>query len=138
MDKITKKFLRPLISALTVISLISCGNLKPSSDSKIDEESSIIPTSYSYSSDDIPSSNIETYYHVTFVNYDDSLLYEVDVKEGETATYVGETPTKPEDDEFTYEFSGWDKDLDNILSDLTTKAMYDAISKEGWSSIIWF
>ena len=43
-------------------------------------------------------------YHVTFLNYDNSLLYEVDVIKRHEAVYGGETPTKPEDDEFTYEY----------------------------------
>ncbi len=153
-----KKFLGLLISSLAIISLVSCKNPKQSSDSKKDEESSIIPISYSsfleetsssseepvssdtseISSEDIPSSNVETYYHVTFVNYDDTLLYEVDVLKGNDAEYKGETPVKPEDDEFTYEFVGWDKELTNIQSETTFKAEYKLIAKEGWGSIIWF
>ncbi len=153
-----KKFLGLLISSLAIISLVSCKNPKQSSDSKKDEESSIIPISYSsfleetsssseepvssdtseISSEDIPSSNVEIYYHVTFVNYDDTLLYEVDVLKGNDAEYKGETPVKPEDDEFTYEFVGWDKELTNIQSETTFKAEYKPIAKEGWGSIIWF
>ena len=117
-----KKFLGLLLSSLAVITLASCTDPKQSSDSKADN----------------PSSVVEIYYHVTFVNYDDALLYEVDVKEGEAATYSGETPTKEEDDEFTYEFEGWDQDLTNIQSDVTTYAQYTATGKEGWGPIIWF
>ena len=79
-----------------------------------------------------------TYYHVTFVNYDDSVLYEVDVLEGSEAIYSGETPIKPEDDEFTYEFKGWDQDLTNIQAEMTTKAEYTYVEKIPWGSIIWF
>ncbi len=128
-----KQVLKIIISSLTLFSLIGCVNDE-------DKSLSIMPSSEKEISDTSSAqfSKEATLFHVTFLNYDDSLLYEVDVKEGETATYVGETPTKPEDDEYTYEFSGWDKDLDNILSNLTTKAMYDATRKEGWGSIIWF
>ena len=77
-------------------------------------------------------------YHVTFVNYDDSVLYEVDVIKKQAAVYSGETPTKPEDDEFTYEFDGWDQDLSHIFSDVTAKAKYKCKAKEGWGPIIWF
>ena len=152
-----KNFLGLLISSIAIISLASCKNPKQSSDSKADE-SSIPPISYSSSleepssssieptssgtsetsSVDIPSSNVEIYYHVRFVNYDDSLLYEEDVLEGNDAEYKGETPVKPEDDEFTYEFVGWDKELTNIQSKTTFKAEYKAVGKEGWGSIIWF
>ncbi len=153
-----KKFLGLLISSLAIISLVSCKNPKQSSDSKENEQSSVPPISYSssleetsssseepvssgtseISSEDIQSSNVETYYHVTFVNYDDSLLYETDVLKGNDAEYKGETPVKPEDDEFTYEFVGWDKELTNIQSETTFKAEYKLIAKEGWGSIIWF
>ena len=71
------------------------------------EVSSVIESSSigQSSSSDSQSSSLEgTYYHVTFVNYDDSVLYEIDVLEGEEATYVGDEPTRPDDDEFTYTF----------------------------------
>ena len=78
------------------------------------------------------------YYHVTFVNYNDDVLYETNVREGREAIYDGETPTKPEDDEFKYEFKGWDKDLSPINSEVTIKATFKEIAKEGWGPIIWF
>ena len=74
---------------------------------------------------------------VTFLNYDDSVLGTDTVKEGEEAQYRGTTPTKPEDDEFTYEFEGWDKDLKSITSDMTTKAVFKAVGKQGWGEIIY-
>lgn len=76
------------------------------------------------------------YYHVTFLNYDSSVLYEVDVKEGRATSYLGETPTKPEDDEFTYEFERWDQDYSSVTSDLFIKAIYKPINKEPWGPII--
>ena len=90
------------------------------------------------SSSEQPSSStpVGVYYHVTFVNYDETLLYEVDVLEGTEAVYQGEEPTKPEDDDYTYTFKGWDKDLTSITSDTTAKAEFESKSK--WSQIIWF
>ena len=120
---------------------------KTSSQESSSEQSSIQSSSEEASSSEAPSSSEsssessipeETYYHVTFLNYDDSLLYEVDVLEGTEAIYGGETPIKPEDDEFTYEFKGWDQDLTNIQAEMTTKAQYTYIAKENWGSIIWF
>ena len=119
----------------------------PSSDSSKEpiSSSSDEPSSSVDISNDEPSSSSEessipeeTYYHVTFLNYDETLLYEVDVLEGTEAIYQGETPIKPEDDEFTYEFNGWDKDLTNIQAEMTTKAEYSYTAKENWGSIIWF
>ncbi|MBQ8141601.1 MAG: hypothetical protein IJ194_00370 [Bacilli bacterium] len=77
-------------------------------------------------------------YHVIFQNYDLTILYETDVNEGEDAVYDGKTPTKEEDDEFTYEFKGWDKELTNIQEDITFTAQYNSIPKEDWGPIHWF
>ena len=68
------------------------------------------------------SSEAPTTYHVTFLNYDESVLYETDVEEGQAAIYGGKTPTKASDDEYDYTFKGWDKDLSSITADVTTKA----------------
>ena len=107
----------------------------PSSSEETSSSSEASSSSESSSESSIPEG---TYYHVTFVNYDDSVLYEVDVLEGTEAIYGGETPIKPEDDEFTYEFKGWDQDLTNIQMEMTTKAEYSYTAKENWGSIIWF
>ena len=143
-----KKNLTILLSSFILISLISCNAQKPSShsNSKIESstdsassERSVIVSSNPTSSGSTSNSIIEgTYYHVTFVNYDNTVLYEVDVLEGSEAIYSGITPTRPEDEEFTYEFTGWDQDLTNINSIVTTKAVYKEISKENWGSIEWF
>lgn len=54
---------------------------------------------------------------VEFRNYDDSLLYKYSIPAGSTATYNGEIPSKPDDDEFQYVFVSWDKPLSNVVSD---------------------
>ena len=56
------------------------------------------------------------------------------------AYFSGKIPTKEEDDEFTYEFQGWDKEdeLLAVSSDITTRAVYKATAKENWGPIIWF
>ena len=162
-----KKQLSLLLSIVAIFSLISC-NQQPSKhqsskkESSVETTSEVISSSNTTTSEDTSvntdsSSNTqqsdssdssttsssneqnETYYHVVFVNYDETtILYETDVLKGSTATYSGETPTKEEDDEFTYEFDGWDKELTNIQSDTTFVAQYKAVAKEGWGPIIWF
>ena len=80
----------------------------------------------------------KTVYTVSFLNYDDTLLLKIEVIEGDKAIYKGETPIKKEDSEFTYEFIGWDKELNNIQSDLITRAQFKPVPKENWGDISWF
>lgn len=77
-------------------------------------------------------SDKETTYTVTFLNYDNSLLYRaIDIKEGEPAIYSGELPTRPDSNEYTYSFIGWDKDISAIYSNLAVFAKYsEAIKTE--------
>ena len=118
-----KKSLKLVFSLFALFSLISCTDQKTSSSNLNPSTSSTEPQ--------------QVYYHVIFNNYDDSLLYEVDVLEGQDAVYAGETPTKAEDDEFTYEFVGWDQNLHQISGDVTAKAQYNPVPKEpGWGPII--
>ena len=69
---------------------------------------------------------------VNYLNYDSTLLYTVQIPYGESAdgTYLGETPTRPEDENYTYVFVGWNEDLSCITSDLDTFAEYEAIPKK--------
>lgn len=115
-----KKVLKILLSSFALFTLISCVDQSGSENS---------------SSSSIPQ---PVYYHVVFKNYDETVLSEIEVLEGAEAVYSGETPTKAEDDEFTYEFQGWDKDLTNIQTDMTTVATYKPVAKEGWGTLIWF
>jgi hypothetical protein len=64
-------------------------------------------------------------YVVSFRNYDGSLLGTDSVAYGSSAFYSGGTPEKPEDDKYTYTFSGWDRDIKNITGDLETYAVYE-------------
>ena len=111
-----KQIIKLVLTSFALLSLASC---------TVDADSS-------------KESSKETVYTVTFLNYDETLLDSIEVKEGEQAIYSGATPTKAEDDEFTYEFEGWDKDLTSITADVTTTATYKAVAKENWGPIIWF
>ena len=117
------------------ISVTSCTNNEQ--QRTISSSSSVLSVE-SISSSISAQSSKDIYYHVSFVNDDETLLYETDVLKGDTATYVGVTPTKEEDDEFKYEFIGWDQPLININKDLVTKTLYKSIAKENWGPVIWF
>ena len=110
------------------------------SSSSSEQSSSSSSSSPSSSSEEPSSVPTPTYYHVVFQNYDETVLLEIDVLEGSEAVYSGETPTKPEDDEFTYEFEKWDQEdnLKAVTSDVTTKAVFTATAKENWGPIHWF
>ena len=71
----------------------------------------------------------QTKYVVTFKNYDGTVLYETYVEPGQTATYVGTTPTRNETELATYSFAGWDHSLNNVTSDLICIAQYDETLK---------
>ena len=144
---------KPSSSSNVISSNSSSSTEKPSSSvvpssssihvsSSSQEQSSSIPVSSASSTSEEPSSSVPTptYYHVVFQNYDETVLLEIDVLEGNEAVYSGETPTKPEDDEFTYEFEKWDQEdnLKAVTSDVTTKAVFKATAKENWGPIIWF
>ena len=68
-------------------------------------------------------------YTVNFFNYDSSLLYTTQVQEHGTAIYVGDEPTKPEDDAYTYSFSGWDATLTDVTKNIDTYAQFSATAK---------
>ncbi len=110
--------------------------VEDSSSSSVEEVSSIIEES----SSEQPIETSQVTYHVRFVNYDDSLLYETDVAEGQEATYVGSVPTRPDGDNCSYTFRGWDNSLSSITSNLTVKAVFAEIVTDegGWSPIIRF
>lgn len=55
-----------------------------------------------------------TYYPVTYRNYDGSQYAAYNVKEGDPVPTPDGEPTMPEDDFYTYEFKGWDKDVDGV------------------------
>ena len=61
-------------------------------------------------------------YPVTFVVGDTELT--VDVDYGKIPEYTGQTPTKPEDLEFNYEFAGWDKEIVAVDG---SEAIYTAV-----------
>lgn len=63
-------------------------------------------------------------YLVTFKNYDGTVLDTVNVAYSGQAAYTKPVPTRPMDDHYTYTFSGWDRDLAPIVSDLDVFALY--------------
>ena len=69
------------------------------------------------------------YYTIRFLNYDGAVLQSSQVLEGEMPTYTGATPTKPEDDIYTYEFSGWSPTIVAATVDADYTAVFEATPK---------
>ena len=63
-------------------------------------------------------------FEVTFVNYNQTLLYKDYVAYGGKAEYFGNPPAREPDDNWVYIFNGWDKDLTNIVEDRIITAQY--------------
>ena len=77
-------------------------------------------------------------YTVTWKNGNDVIEIDENVAYGDTPSYDGETPTKDEDDDYTYTFSGWESNgttypagtnLPNVTDDVTYNATFGQTSK---------
>ena len=70
-------------------------------------------------------------YTVTWKNENGEVLEtDENVPYGTTPEYNGETPTKQEDQQYTYEFSGWDKEFESVTEDIVCTATYDRVIKQ--------
>lgn len=63
-------------------------------------------------------------YTYKFVNEDGTVLLEAKGKKGSTITAPATNPTKESTAEFSYEFTGWDKEVGTLESDITFTAQY--------------
>ncbi|MBQ7581117.1 MAG: hypothetical protein IJU39_07420 [Clostridia bacterium] len=71
-------------------------------------------------------SNTLNEYTVTFKNADDTVLQSGKVAYGQTPVYAGATPTKVADEQYTYEFAGWDTAIAPVTGDAVYTATYNA------------
>lgn len=129
-DKLNYKVM-PL-PALFSLLVISCNKPSPttSSNEESSKETSIKVTSSEESTESSKESStttsiLEETYTITWKNHDGTIL-EVDenVKKGDTPSYDGATPTKPNDDRYSYTFNGWDPSISEVIKDEVYTATY--------------
>jgi len=68
-------------------------------------------------------------FHVTFVDDNDTILSSQVYEYGAIPIYNGATPTKTEDETYTYTFKGWTPEIVPVMEDVTYTAMYTATKK---------
>lgn len=78
---------------------------------------------------------VELGWKIAFVNDDDTLIYATNVQANATVEYLGETPTKAADAEYTYTFKGWTPALAAATADATYKATFTPtpVAAEDWA-----
>ena len=65
-------------------------------------------------------------YLISFVNYDNRVLYSERFEVDTMPVYRGDTPTKPSDAIYKYTFKGWDKELVPVECDAVYMATYSS------------
>ena len=65
-------------------------------------------------------------YTVTWVDENGTVLDTQEVEYGKTPVYPGETPTKADDNDYSYSFSGWTPDYESVTCDATYTATFTA------------
>ncbi len=71
-----------------------------------------------------------TKHTVKFVDYNDEILLEQELKSGATPVYTAEDPTREGNAEFSYTFIGWDKVIVPVTEDVVYKAVYQETINE--------
>ena len=75
-------------------------------------------------------------YTVIWKNYDGTTLEtDADVEYGADPVYNGEMPTRPATEQNTYNFVGWDPEIDEVTGNVTYTAKFDAVAKK--YTVIW-
>ncbi len=69
-------------------------------------------------------------YTITWLDENGTVLDEQDVDYGQLPEYAGDVPTKEEDEQFTYTFSGWDPEVAAVTGEATYTATFTAVPKQ--------
>ena len=63
-------------------------------------------------------------YKITWKNWDDSILKEENFDYGTTPEYSGDIPQRSENDQYTYTFSGWTPEIEEVSGEAEYKAVF--------------
>ena len=66
---------------------------------------------------------------IKFVNWDGTELQSSKVEEMKIPEYIGTTPIRPDDEQYTYTFAGWTPEIVAVVADATYTATFTAIPK---------
>ena len=73
---------------------------------------------------DDPGTDDNVFYTITFKDYDGTVLQTSSVKKGETPLYNKSNPSRENDDNYSYTFSGWQPTLTKVSEDAVYTATY--------------
>ncbi len=78
-------------------------------------------------------------YTVRWKNYDGSTLEtDREVEYGTQPSYNSATPTRPDDDQYTYTFAGWTPKLTTVTGDVTYSAIFVPHAKDEYAhTVVW-
>jgi hypothetical protein len=65
-------------------------------------------------------------YEINFYDWDGTLLQSEWLNYGSWPSYIGETPIREADAQFSYSFIGWDSQIDWVTGHQSYYAQYDA------------
>lgn len=75
-------------------------------------------------------------YTITFKNHDGTTLQTVSVQRGSIPSYTGTTPTKSQDAQYTYTFSGWSPTLAAATGNATYTAQFSKTTRSYTISVV--
>ena len=68
------------------------------------------------------------YYTIRFLNWDGTVLQSGLLKEGSIPAYNGETPTREENETYTYTFKEWEPSIAAVTTNADYTAQYDSVA----------
>ena len=100
---------------------LDTGNINNVLQGKIKADGSLVLVAY----------YIRDTFNVTWKNWDDSILGEVETyRYGATPQYSGDTPTKPSITGYNFAFAAWTPDITQVTEDATYKATFNEVAIE--------